>query len=387
LFSLPNITETMASKGSKRANSSLPAPVAKKMKDSPTEGSQTSPKKAPAKKDVGESAKHESVFANILLALENAEYLPARCREMLVAMVEPSLSAPRSERHATQVLGVSMIAETLQELRARQLLVVEQAQEELLKLQECQKQRMAHVSEAQADLASKEAMEKSKRCTHMEASNLVSEGETTVAAAKEAVRKGDEPFALLEAEKAALVRISEEHVKAPMEAGEGPHYNELEPHIQKLGLDESLAIALPSSCAKSKEQRGGFDDVVLGELDKALVGKIAALAKSIAEEIPKADERKAVVISEESAMEGKVAAAKVAALELENAKVACQESSSMLSKVTEELEAHAPSVREAASKLLELQTCLYNFEDGPLATFQLYQNKSAPNEEAAIAGA
>jgi len=194
-------------------------------------------------------------------------------------------------------------------------------------------------------------------------------------------------LAFLEAEKAALVRISEEHVKAPMGAGEGPHYNELEPHIQKLGLDESLAIALPSSCAKSKEQRGGFDDVVLGELDKALVGKIAALAKSIAEETPKAEERKTVVISEESALEGKVAAAKVAALELDNAKVACQESSSMLSKVTEALEAHAPSVREAASKLLELQTCLYSFEDGPLATFQLYQNKSAPNEEAAIAGA
>merc|ERR1711907_719596 len=113
-------------------------------------------------------------------------------------------------------------------------------------------------------------------------------------------------------QKATFEKVSEEHVKAPMEINQGPHFYALEPHIQSLGPDESLAIALPSSCAKTKEQRGGFDDVVLGELEKALAQKIASLSHSISEEMPRVAERKAAVTSAESALGAKAVAAKAA---------------------------------------------------------------------------
>lgn len=374
----------MASKGSKRANSTPAAPAPKKPKASPQKKVQASPKKATAKKFVEAPP---SVFAEIVTALESVEHLPERCREMLVAMVEPSLSTPKCERHAAQNLGVKMIEETLHEIKEKQVQAVEQAQKELSELEQSQESRAKKVSEAQADLTSKQDIEKSKQCARDEADKFVEEAGATLADAKAAEQKGDEPLAKLNAEKATLENISQEHVNAPMEANEGPHFSELEPHIHSLGLDESLAIALPSSCAKTKEQRGGFDDVVLEQLVKALADKIASLAKDIEVEVPKVAERRAAVESAQSALEAKTTAAKEAALELEAAIAARSESSTSLAKATEELEALAPSIQEATAKVEELKAVLNAFEAGPLATFKTHQEKAPLTEEAAPAGA
>jgi hypothetical protein len=377
----------MASKASKRVNSAQAAPVAKKAKQSPNTEMKTSPKKASTKKMVGATLKVESVFADIVLALGNAEHLPEQCREMLVAMVEPSLRSPQAERHAAQKLAVSMIEETLQAIKTSKVVVVEQAGEELSKLEESQKNCLAKVSEIHADLTSKEAIRQSKVSVLDQATNLVKEAETTLAETKETKRKGEAPLVELESEKASLEKISKEHVKAPLDANEGPHFLALEPHIHTLGLDASLAIALPSSCAKTKEQRGHFDDVVLGELEKALFSKIESLTKSIAEEAPKLAEREAAVTSADSTLGEKVAAEKAAALDLETADRACLESSGALSKANEELEILAPSLQVATSKLEELKIDLNKFELGPLANFESYQSKTVSSEEAAFAGA
>jgi hypothetical protein len=306
---------------------------------------------------------------------------------MLVAMVEPSLSTPKSERHATQILAVSMMDETLQDLKAKKVSVVEQAQEEMSKVEVTKAASAQTVNESQADFTSKEQNETSKRNASDAANNAVKEAQAALAEAKEIQRKGEEPLARLEMEKSTLEKISEEHVKAPMEANEGPHFHALEPHIQSLGLDESLAIALPSSCAKSKEQRGGFDDVVLGELEKALAQKIVSLASSISEEMPQVEQRKAAVVSAELSLEEKIAAAKAAAGELEVAEGARLESAAALSNATKESEALEPSLLQAANKLEELRKVLNDFENGALATFQSFQNKMATVEEAAPAGA
>merc|ERR1712224_489010 len=165
------------------------------------------------------------------------------------------------------------------------------------------------------------------------------EAESTLANAKESERKGEEPLANMQTEKALYETLAQEHVKVPMASDEAPHFNEVEPYIQSLGLDESLAIALPSSCTKTKDQRGGFDDVVLGELVNALDRKIASLVNSITEEMPQVAERKAAVISATSALEEKSNAVKVAVSELEVAEVARQQSSAVLTKANEELDA------------------------------------------------
>merc|ERR1712187_683470 len=82
-------------------------------------------------------------------------------------------------------------------------------------------------------------------------------------------------------EKATLETLFRDHFKAPMEANEGPHFSFLQAHMSKLELEESLAVALPSSCAKPKEQRGAFDDLVISELEKAMITKIESLIKAL----------------------------------------------------------------------------------------------------------
>merc|ERR1719181_1803509 len=105
-----------------------------------------------------------------------------------------------------------------------------------------------------------------------------------MASAKESQKQGDASLVALETEKAAIDAAYQEHFKTPMDANEGPHHEFLKPFIATLGLEDSLTSALPSSCEKKKEQRGGFDDLVLAELGKALEGKISSLAASIVEE-------------------------------------------------------------------------------------------------------
>merc|ERR1711920_1116586 len=121
-----------------------------------------------------------------------------------------------------------------------------------------------------------------------------------------------------------------------MEANEGPHYNFLQAHIQKLDLEESLAMALPSSCTKAKEQRGAFDDLVISELEKAMITKIASLSKSIEEEEPAEAERKAAVIAADTSLKASVETEKAASTEVELATAAAIEAEGLVTKAKAE---------------------------------------------------
>merc|ERR1711904_531563 len=90
-----------------------------------------------------------------------------------------------------------------------------------------------------------------------------------------------------------------------MANNQGPHYNFLKPFMENLGLEESLINALPSSCVKTKEQRGGFDDLVLSEFQKALVAKQNALQKSVTDEAALVADTKASVVSSFSNVQAK----------------------------------------------------------------------------------
>merc|ERR1719401_2779840 len=110
---------------------------------------------------------------------------------------------------------------------------------------------------------------------------------------RSAARKaGDEKIEEAKKEKAALELAFETHYKAPMAEGiAGPHFKELEPLLKTIDIEASLLVALPSSCAKAKEHRGSFDEVVLQEVDKAITSKIASLGNFLESEVAAAVER------------------------------------------------------------------------------------------------
>jgi len=229
---------------------------------------------AAAKKAKVEEVKVEPVFAGIIATLQNVDHLPERCREMLMTMAGPCLSAPKNERHAVQKLAVSMIEETLREVKDKMTQAIDQEQKQLAELEGAQVTLAKRLNEAEADFALKTSTEQEKQSAFDDASKAVQEGEISLAEAKEAERQSEEPLAKLLKEKAMFEELFQEHYKVPMEANQGPHYSFFEPHIATLDLDESLAIALPSSCSKNKEHRGGFDGVVLSELEKALASAV-----------------------------------------------------------------------------------------------------------------
>jgi chromosome segregation ATPase len=333
--------------------------------------------------------KVDSKFTGIIATIHNADSLNEHCREMLVAMVS-SLSTPKSERHPSQQLGVEMIEETLQDARKKFAGSAAQAEEERTELEGSKETRAERVRVAEASLNEKQADENAAQTASNGAQEAVKSAEGALAEAKEAQIQGEKPIIALGEEKAALSTAFQEHFVAPMESNQGPHYNFLEPFTEKIGLEESLIKALPSSCVKTKEQRGGFDELVIAEFEKSMRAKIASLEKALADDIPAASARKESVVSAEAALESKVASEKTAAAELVAATSGRVEAEEELSKAKEDCAALEPTLAQVTQKHLSLQSELKDFETGTLASFESFRDQECPQpieEEAASAGA
>jgi len=235
-----------------------------------------------------------------------------------------------------------------------------------------------------ASLAAQEASE--------EATKARKAAESAVAEAKDSLKKSQATQEDLEKQKAAIDVAYLEHFKAPMDADETPHYPSLKPFIEHLGLEDSLSSALPSSCAKPKDQRGSFDQLVLGEMGKAMVAKIAGLEKSIADEAAAVSGHKAGVITAEETLTVKTAAETDAAGNLEVAVAARKEAEAALQVASDDWATFEPRVQEATDKHNLENTKRMDFEEGALKNFFSLRDKEkevpAPvEEEAAPAGA
>jgi len=332
----------------------------------------------------------DPMFAGIVAALQDVDDLSEHCREMLVAMTTPSLSKAKSERHDLQQLGVSMIGETLQAHKSKLISAVEVARKSLSDLEGSKSTLSRHVDDAKASLEEKQAAKTAASTAHREAVASAKSAEHALAEAMELLEKAEASHAALEKEKTGIDAAYLEHFKTPMDADEGPHHNFLKPFIENLDLEESLISALPSSCVKTKVQRGGFDDLVLSEFDKALIAKIAGLGKRIVDGASGIAERKASVASAEEAVEAEKLSEKTRAEVLAAATTAESEAEVEVSKALEEWTAFEPRVQEATDNYNLHDTKRMDFEDGPLKGFETFRDKevSTPvDPEAATAGA
>jgi len=342
----------MAPKGAKRTNSG-PA----------------SPKK---------KSRVDPAFAGIIATLEGADDLSERCREMLIAMVNPSLSAFKSERHNLQQMGVEMIEEKLQHHKQKLAEGVAMARKELEGLEGSKSGLSANSESAKAVLEEKKTAFLSAHTASQEAKAAVKEAESALAEAKSLQKKGDANHAALEKQKVAIEAAYEEHFKTPMDANEGPHHSHLKPFIENLGLEASLTTALPTACVKSKEQRGSFDELVITELGKALLKKISDLGQSIADEVSGVPARKAAIAAAEADLEGKNLAEKSAAADAQAAATAKHEADAAVTKASEEWASFEPRVQEATEKLSVLVFERMSFEEGSLKDFVTLRDKEAP---------
>jgi len=332
-------------------------------------------------------SKVDPMFAGIVETLQGADNVSELCREMLIAMAAPSLSTPKGQRHSVQQLGVTMIEEMLQDNKGKLVQAVEAAQQELSEIEGTKSTLLQSFESAKASLEEKQAAKMSAHTAHEEAKMTSKTAEAFLAEAKELQVKGDADYATLEKQKVDLDTAYQEHFKAPMDANEGPHHSFLKPFVEGLGLEDSLTSALPSSCVKTAEQRGGFDSLVLTELGKALVAKIAAMEKSIVDGASGISERKVSVLSAEAVLEAKKLAEGAAAADLEAATVAQTEAETELSKASDDWTTFEPRLQAATDKVAQHDAERMNFVVGPLKEFETLRDKEPVEQEAAPLGA
>lgn len=337
-----------------------------------------------------EKSRTDPMLEGILSTLRSAEDFNEHCREMLVLMATPSLSKAKSDRHELQHLGVTMIEEALQARKRTLIEAVDIAQKELSELEGSKASLSQHVDAAKATLAQRESAKEAAFTAHEDAKAATESAEKALAEAVNAHSEVETSHAALEKESSDIESAYQEHFQIPVGANEGPHHIFLKPFLEKLSLEESLHQALPSSCVKTKEQRGSFDELVISELGKAFVAKIDALKKSIVDEAAVISERKATLAAAEQAVEAQMLSEKAAAADLEAAKVVLQEAEVELSAASEKWIAFEPTVQESMEKYNLHDKARQEFEDGPLKSFETLRDNDLPpavETEAATAGA
>merc|ERR1719443_972095 len=216
---------------------------------------------------------------------------------MLVLMATPSLSKAKSDRHELQHLGVTMIEEALQARKRTLIEAVDIAQKELSELEGSKASLSQHVDAAKATLAQRESAKEAAFTAHEDAKAATESAEKALAEAVNAHSEVETSHAALEKESSDMESAYQEHFQVPVGANEGPHHIFLKPFLEKLSLEESLPQALPSSCVKTKEQRGSFDELVISELGKAFD------AQMLSEKAAAADLEAAKVVLQEAEVE------------------------------------------------------------------------------------
>lgn len=326
-------------------------------------------------------AKTDPVLASIADCIMQAEDLPERCRTMIVESLPLSLGVPCDKRHEVQTAIVNM---------ARQVLESNKATMEAAVASEEQQIETLHASRAGLSQAVEDA--ETALATHREKTHAA---RTLLADATDAVRSASQELeerhrghkaslSKLEgarADKVALESAFDLHFK-PLLQGDSvaSHLKELEPHLKHLEIEASLFIAIPSSCAKPKEERGSFDSVVLSELEKALQSKIAFLGNTIAAEVPASGELEAAVLAAQEEHDAKKDTQKRAVSDFEAARKEEGETEAIVNKAKAAVTELQPSIDAASQRLANAKSSLETFQLGPFAQFETYSKLTSAVE-------
>lgn len=332
-------------------------------------------------------AQADPVITSIADVIIGAEDLPDRCRTMLVDGLPFSLKVPSDERHEIQTAMVDMVKQTLNSRKSSLEAAVSTEELKIASLQESQSKLASTVNEAEA------ALQTQKDAVHV-AKSLLADATAAANASWKVLtdRRAEQKtsaakLARAQEEKNALESAFEAHFKPLTEGASNEHFKGLEPHLKNIDIETSLLIALPSSCAKPKEQRGSFDTVVLTELEKALTAKIVALGEAVAVETPASAEHEAAAFAAQEEYDAKKDTQKRAATEFEAAQKEQSDRESTLNIAKKAVEEWQPQMNAAMGMMDSTKAALEAFELGPLAGFDKYSSMTSTPAEAAAAEA
>jgi chromosome segregation ATPase len=340
-----------------------------------------------ASKTAVKKVKVDPALAAVMDTVKKASHLPEQCSAMLASMLPFSLAIASDERQESQQKVVSMAEETLQTVKTEMETALAGEDAQLNDFKGKMADLVAAVKEAEATLATKKEDFQTKDATLTEATAVVNTHLDIFAERRAAKATADAKTASMQEDKVALEAAFQNHFQTPMEAGEGPYFKGLEPFLQSMDIEKSLHSTLPGTCAKTKENRGSFDDVILDQLEKAISARIAALAESIT------TETSAIALLAEGVQEAETdfnSKKETRAHCLAEIEAAQQEQSSAeeaLVKANEAVTELCPQLEQAASQCELTKSKLADFESGPLDGFMTFKARTVAPIEAATAGA
>mmetsp|Transcript_146466 Transcript_146466/g.258802 ORF Transcript_146466/g.258802 Transcript_146466/m.258802 type:complete len:388 (-) Transcript_146466:134-1297(-) len=362
----------MAPKGNKRAGQvSKAAPPAK------------------VKKVEEEVPKYSNpLMEGVANAIQQAE-LPEACKEMLLIMFPGSLEFPIEERHEFHAMVVRMVGESIQETHSKMIKEVEEAGSAVEAAKAKNTDLEATAVEAESKLKVAGETVQSKETGLQEAAALASNKQTSFDDAKEAQTKGDAESEALKQEKQTYESAFEDSFKALHQGDlEGQqavqHYKVIKPLLANLHLDESLCLALPSTCQKKPGDRGAFDNVIIQQLDTALQTRIAALGENIEAGASAAAERAAAVQAAEQELQASKDAKETAQTDLQDAKTKRDEAYELVKSskkaVTEGVK-ELEGLTKSHDDKLKFRA---HFENWNMSSFAQLKDKSAAPKEVPV---
>lgn len=330
--------------------------------------------------------KIEPALASVVDTVKKAEHLPGNCRAMLASMLPFSLGVSLDDRAEVQLKVVDMAEETLNTLKAEIEGDISSKEANVDQSKARMAELVGAVTAAEATLEAQKAVVQTFETELLSAKTATSETSTVLADRKSVHETANASLTSLQDEKAALEEAFRVHFQVPMAADAGPSYKELQPFLKTMDLETSLYSTLPGTCAKSKEERGSFDTVILEQLEKAIDAKIAKLTESIATETTKVAELATSLQEAQSDHDAKTETQDKATTSFKNAKEEQSAQETLLVTANEAVTEFRPELDAATESWKEAQDKLAHFESGPLANFKSYKTKTA-SPEAAPAGA
>merc|ERR1719498_1562549 len=143
-----------------------------------------------------------------------------------------------------------------------------------------------------------------------------------------------------------------------------------------MDIEKSLHSTLPGTCAKSKEDRGSFDHVILEQLEKAIQSKISSLSESISTEREAHTQHESAAKDAEADQVSKSEAQQQASAVAESAKQEVSSADEALSNAKQAVSDYQSRQDEATQLCATTKSQLEAFENGPLKNFVAFQTRT-----------
>lgn len=312
--------------------------------------------------------------------------LPKNAKDMLRNVIPYSLAIPEPQRGTQQAGVVGMIGQTLEGMEAKMEADLGALDEPLQTTEAKKGEGSEKLQATEATLAERQAAVEGKKEALATVTLALRAGKARLAEAKQAEVDGDQDLLAAEKEHAQIAELRDtryEPLKASTCEGEA-ETNQCKAGLAKLGklcgVVDSLMTALPSVLEKAPASRGGFDETVLEQFQKAVGARLATLQETMTVGGPARAERQAVVAAAEKAVEDAKEAQRQAAYAQKDSQAVEEGAAEAVKEAQQALQGLVEELSDLTERLEQGKAKLEAFRADILAPFKELRERPLPEE-------